>query len=267
MANTNHEERAFKAWIALTDVAAKRTRISYKDLAREVGVHHRASRYFLEPIQSYCLTEKLPPLTILAVNRSGRPGRGFIAWDADYVEEGERRVFDFNWANHDNPFAYANGGFTIAGLAAAMISRSVPVEEVYARVRVRGNVQAVFRAALLVLYQQQCGFCGFSFPEALEAAHIKPWGDCSPVERLDVRNGILLCRNHHALFDAGLLALDGDLRIVYTGAQPSAARNHMDEIHPARLHGRIILGPEELEYKPDREYLVHRRPRTVEATQ
>jgi hypothetical protein len=79
----NQVERASRAWPILTDRAKKRSTITYGELGQALGVHHRAVRYILGVIQDYCLEEKLPPLTILIVNASGKPGSGFIAFDLD----------------------------------------------------------------------------------------------------------------------------------------------------------------------------------------
>ena len=38
----------------------------------------------------------------------------------------------------------------------------------------------------------------------LDAAHIQPYSKCiNQIEKYDINNGILMCRNHHRLFDAG----------------------------------------------------------------
>jgi putative restriction endonuclease len=65
--------------------------------------------------------------------------------------------------------------------------------------------QAAFRAAVISRYgDRRCCLCDAP-PEVIEAAHIVPvsndgsdWGG----------NGLLLCRNHHALYDLGRWCLD-----------------------------------------------------------
>lgn len=50
----------------------------------------------LEPIQSYCLTHNLPPLTLLVVSEAtGEPSPGFTA--TQRVPEERQRVFAFDW--------------------------------------------------------------------------------------------------------------------------------------------------------------------------
>jgi len=81
-----------------------------------------------------------------------------------------------------------------------------------ARLKRLGNValrpnQATFSANVRRAYGGKCAFTGCATAEALEAAHIK-------VEKgrddNDLRNGILLRADVHALFDEGLIALTLD---------------------------------------------------------
>jgi hypothetical protein len=63
-------------------------------------------------------------------------------------------------------------------------------------------------------------------PLGLEAAHIIPVSDRGT--SVDVRNGLLLCGNHHVLFDAFAWAPDEDLRVRVAADGPfreSAAAN------------------------------------------
>jgi putative restriction endonuclease len=76
-----------------------------------------------------------------------------------------------------------------------------------------------FARDVLRRFEHRCGFCGFA-PRALGrhglliASHVKPWRDCTSArERLDPRNGIAACPVHDAAFDAGLLTVNGGLRI------------------------------------------------------
>lgn len=63
---------------------------------------------------------------------------------------------------------------------------------------------------------QKCMICCLELPTLLQACHIKRFADCqSQLEQYDENNGILLCCNHHKLFDAGLFTLniDGTIKI------------------------------------------------------
>ena len=79
-------------------------------------------------------------------------------------------------------------------------------------IKIRVN-QSAFRAKLLFRYKK-CYICGISNQSCLCASHIKPWKDSSPVEKLDIDNGLLLCANHDRLFDRGLITFDGKGKIM-----------------------------------------------------
>ncbi|WP_323671481.1 HNH endonuclease [Candidatus Poriferisodalis multihospitum] len=75
-----------------------------------------------------------------------------------------------------------------------------------------------FAREVLTNYWHQCAFCEFaprSLPRKrlLIASHIKPWAACSDPERLDASNGIAACPMHDAAFDAGLITVNGGLRV------------------------------------------------------
>lgn len=58
----------------------------------------------LEPIQSYCLMEKLPPLTILVVQQeTGLSGSGFTGASAPEFARAQAEVFAKDWLEHGNP--------------------------------------------------------------------------------------------------------------------------------------------------------------------
>lgn len=88
-------ERAQKVGKVLVDRARMRSIITYKELGAEVGIHHRAIQYALAPIQEYCLVSNFPPLTILVVNKTGRPGSGFVAAKENEFESRESDVFSY----------------------------------------------------------------------------------------------------------------------------------------------------------------------------
>lgn len=62
-----------------------------------------------------------------------------------------------------------------------------------------------------------CAICGIENNKLLRASHIKPWNKCSgKEERLDINNGLLLCAQHDALFDKGLISFDEEGEILIT---------------------------------------------------
>jgi predicted restriction endonuclease len=84
--------------------------------------------------------------------------------------------------------------------------------EVRATVKVRRG-QQFFRQSILNAYDLRCCISGINVPELLVASHIKPWRDF-PDERLNPCNGLCLSSIHDAAFDAGLITLDKEFRVV-----------------------------------------------------
>jgi hypothetical protein len=90
------EERAAQIWPLLTFAASMRLTLTYGRLAQLIGGMTPALGRWLEPIQSYCIINNLPPLTVLVVSeRTGVPGAGFVA--AADVPEAQARVFRHDW--------------------------------------------------------------------------------------------------------------------------------------------------------------------------
>lgn len=89
-------ERASQTWAVLALAARNRQTLTYELVGRLTGMHTAGIGAVLEPIQSYCLLNKLPPLSALVVNKtSGLPGAGFIA--ATDAPREFVRVFEFDW--------------------------------------------------------------------------------------------------------------------------------------------------------------------------
>lgn len=259
----NQEERACRAWTVLTATAHRHKTITYGKLAAALGIHHRAVRYVLGVVQDHCLREKLPPLTILIVNQGeGVPGAGFIAWDVDNLQAGMSSVFNYNWSQLDNPFAYAADGSTEIDLADEIVRRPSKSGDVYARVKVRGAAQSIFRKALLTIYTGQCALCGLSFEDALEAAHLIPWAEADRHQRMSPANGILLCATHHSMVDAGLLTIS--LSHVVTYSDPTeryGPYSPADRAMAIELHGSQARMPARKEHQPSAVALAHHHKR------
>jgi hypothetical protein len=61
-------ERAAQIWSVLALAARNRQVLTYSIVGNLIGVPARGLGHLLEPIQSYCLLNRLPPLTILVVS-------------------------------------------------------------------------------------------------------------------------------------------------------------------------------------------------------
>ena len=213
MGKINQEERAGKAWEVLVDYASKKRVIRYKELAEKIGIHHRPLRFVLDLIYYYCEEMDYPPLSILVVNVKGIPGFGFTNSYPNSIEFGNNSVFEYDWRDVENPFAYAMDGTSEEELVEKILSDPYSADEVWTKIKVRGKAQLIFRQALLSIYGQKCAICETGIYELLEAAHIIPWSKCSGMDKMNPRNGMLLCANHHKLFDNGYILINHSYKI------------------------------------------------------
>ena len=98
------EERAVQIWPLLTFAASLRMTLTYKRLGQLIGALPISLGGWLEPIQSYCLVHRLPPLTVLVVSDvDGMPGSGFIAVDPASVPTAQTAVFKHDWTTVPPP--------------------------------------------------------------------------------------------------------------------------------------------------------------------
>jgi len=257
---TNHAERAFRAWPILTRVAKQADpTITYGAIAAELGIHHRVVRYVLSEIQDWCMDEKKPPLTIVVVGAGdGLPGPGFIAWDVDDLPSGMAEVTSYPWEQLTNPFTFASTGLTEEDLAKDLSTHPEKAAEIYARVKVRGAAQRIFRRALLHAYDSQCAICGMSFEDALQAAHLIPWSAASHEQRMAPSNGLLLCANHHRLLDNGLITISPTFVITYYDPEGKDGDYSEADLDVAvRRHGSKAILPKDKRLWPDALALAH----------
>jgi putative restriction endonuclease len=254
MGNVNQAQRAFSGWEILVEQAKKRGWLTYGEIASKINIHPHAVQFLLSPIQDYCLENALPPLTILVNNdKNKKPGAGFIAWSRDNLEVGREEVYQYNWESIKNPFAYAEGGLTEKDLIDELIRKPEASYEIYSKIKVRGMAQIIFKRALLNIYKNKCAFCGFSQSEALEASHIKSWSACDNNEKIDLRNGLLLCGTHHRLFDSKLLFIDEDYIIRVD--EKVKAHSEYDRLLISNIEGKKIELPANKNHWPSLSYL------------
>jgi hypothetical protein len=95
-------ERASQIWPLLAHCASCRQTLSYERIAALIGVPRVGLGQLLEPIQSYCIVNSLPPLTVLVVSDgSGLPGEGFVG--ASDVPRAQAEVFAHSWQASPTP--------------------------------------------------------------------------------------------------------------------------------------------------------------------
>lgn len=117
--------------------------------------------------------------------------------------------------------------------------------------RSRGIAQRVFRGNVLRLWDGSCAVTGVREPRVLVAAHIKPWADAAPQEKVDHYNGLLLVPNIDALFDEGLISFRDNGAVMVSSRWNSDDQRRMHitpDTHLRHVHRESL---EYLQYHRD----------------
>jgi putative restriction endonuclease len=109
--------------------------------------------------------------------------------------------------------------------------------------------QGGFRILVTDIYRRRCAVTGERTLPALEAAHIKPYGDGGEHE---AANGLLLRRDIHSLFDAGYVTVTPDLRFEVSRRIREEFENGK---HYYALQGHQIEPPHKSRHRPDHSAL------------
>lgn len=105
--------------------------------------------------------------------------------------------------------------------------------------------QGAFRVLVTDIYQRRCAVTQERTLPALEAAHIRPYGDGGAHE---AQNGLLLRRDIHSLFDAGYVTVTPDLHFEVSRRIKEEFDNGK---HYYALHGQAISAPLKTDQAPD----------------
>lgn len=109
--------------------------------------------------------------------------------------------------------------------------------------------QGAFRVLVTDLYQRRCAITQERTLPALEAAHIRPYGEGGGHE---AKNGLLLRRDIHSLFDGGYVTVTPENRFEVS----RRIREEFDNgRHDYELHGRSISLPTDEGARPDPAFL------------
>jgi putative restriction endonuclease len=173
------------------------------------------------------------------------PGRYLATWPV-YIVGDDPAALTFKAAVDDAAMGLM-GDQTV-------VSAADDVRRAYITTIVRQRLhQRSFRERVLRAYREQCSLCRLRHYELLDAAHIIP--DTEPEGLPSVRNGISLCRFHHAAFDALLLGITPDYTVeiridVLKEIDGPMLQHGLKELHEAR----IVL-PRDKQSWPDQQAL------------
>lgn len=114
--------------------------------------------------------------------------------------------------------------------------------------------QPIFRSQLLRAYGR-CAICRLRHAVLLDGAHIRPDSlGGLPV----VRNGLLLCKMHHATYDANLLSVTPDYHVAIIPRVLTERDGPMLLHGLQETHGSRISLPSRRSEHPDRDALAER---------
>lgn len=116
--------------------------------------------------------------------------------------------------------------------------------------------QDFFRKAVLVSYNFKCCMTGNPVERLLTASHILPWAK-SAKDRLNPANGLCLAKTQDAAFDAGLITVDEDLRIVLSKSLKDACSAQTLIENFKQYEGTPIILPSR--FRPKDEFLEYHR--------
>lgn len=116
--------------------------------------------------------------------------------------------------------------------------------------------QARFRQLVLRAYRRSCAVCRLKHEELLDASHILTDADGGEPT---VRNGLALCKLHHAAYDRSVLGIRPDLTVEINRRILEVVDGPLHEHGLLDFHGqRLMVLPNRREDRPDPELLERR---------
>lgn len=109
--------------------------------------------------------------------------------------------------------------------------------------------QGAFRILVTEAYGRQCAITDGKVLPALDAAHIKPYGEGGLHTK---SNGILLRKDIHSVFDAGYVTINEDFKFSVSKKVKEVFNNGEEYL---RLHGKELRRPERKADWPDVDLL------------
>jgi putative restriction endonuclease len=135
-----------------------------------------------------------------------------------------------------------------------IVSEGTSARRAYITAIVRQRLhQRSFREKVLYAYRKQCSLCRLRHYELLDAAHIIP--DVEPEGMPSIRNGISLCKLHHAAFDGLLLGITPDYTVDISADILDESDGPMLQHGLKELHKTRIILPHDRQNWPDKEAL------------
>jgi len=135
----------------------------------------------------------------------------------------------------------------------SMPFRGATEKERIGKVRI---AQTFFRRAVMTSYQNRCCITNNPVPSLLTASHIVPWS-AAKEHRANPSNGLCLAHTQHAAFDAGLIAFDGDCRLLISARLHDFEDEQTIRENFTRFKGERLRFPER--FAPQLDFLNYHR--------
>jgi putative restriction endonuclease len=124
----------------------------------------------------------------------------------------------------------------------------------YASIQTKQRLhQRAFREIVLHAYQEKCTMCNLKHRQLLEAAHIIP--DSEERGLPIIKNGLSLCKIHHAAFDHNILGIDANYIIHVKREILEESDGPMLQHGIKELNKQKIILPRNRKDHPEKEYL------------
>lgn len=169
----------------------------------------------------------------------------YIAFNSDFLETYITNI-DVIFDMQDD-FTIPEPGVDSSSPTSSNPPETYTEDEFQRRERTRTATEKVrdhrFKKRILEAYNGECAICRTSISSILQGAHIKPVADNGSD---DITNGILLCANHHAMFDRNLLKINPDYSVTVT--DPNALNEDWYQSLQNLYAGRIQLPMNPIHY-------------------
>lgn len=124
--------------------------------------------------------------------------------------------------------------------------------------------QPVFRSMVMRAYETQCAVYPLRHTQLLDAAHIVP--DANQDGIAAVRNGLALCKIHHAAYDAGILGIAPSYEAAIRHDVLAEVDGPLFDYGIKGLHGQFLMVlPQRRADRPGRDLLESRFMRFLSA--
>lgn len=150
--------------------------------------------------------------------------------------------------------------FSVDAVSGGSLSPDSPLEETlrrYITVETKRRLhQPIFRATVMRAYETRCAVCALGHSPLLDAAHIVPDRDEGGIAA--VRNGLALCKIHHAALDARILGVRPDYVVEIKAALLEEIDGPMLKHGLQERHGQpLMVLPRLVRERPDPSLLEH----------